>query len=339
VRGGTTVGGLVGGNKGTINNSYAAVNVTGSHFIGGLVGYNNGYDEAKGTITNSYATGNVNGYLVVGGLAAEHFGIIENSYFTGNVSGKYSVGGLVGYGYNTFYDAIGTITNCYALGSVSGTVIVGGLAGVSVGTITSCYFSGDITETENSFGRLVGINGYNDIEEIYRDIFNSIQDEYFDAFHEEFIGYIIENFFEGAICSNSALKTESELRQQSTFVNWDFNNIWVSAPNINNGFPHLLSLKEPPATYIFHNFTTNRTTNTATFAGIRNGQINLNLKAGNYTAELYNLQGRIISKTNINATNGINTIGLRTDNLAKGMFVLNVKQAGTSVLRQKISVR
>ena len=75
------------------------------------------------------------------------------------------------------------------------------------------------------------------------------------------------------------------------------------------------------------------------FAGINNGQINIRLQAGNYTAELYNLQGRLIGKTEINATNGINATGLRTDNLSRGVFILNVKQAGNSVLRHKISVR
>ena len=74
------------------------------------------------------------------------------------------------------------------------------------------------------------------------------------------------------------------------------------------------------------------------FAGIRNGEINLNLKAGNYTAELYNVQGRLLSSVNISATNGMNTTGLKTNNLSKGIFILNVKQAGASVLKQKIKI-
>jgi len=72
------------------------------------------------------------------------------------------------------------------------------------------------------------------------------------------------------------------------------------------------------------------------FAGIRNGEINLNLKAGDYTAELYNLQGRLVSRNNISATNGLNAAGIKTNNLSKGMFILNVKQAGASVLKQML---
>jgi hypothetical protein len=74
------------------------------------------------------------------------------------------------------------------------------------------------------------------------------------------------------------------------------------------------------------------------FAGIRNGEININLKAGSYTAEIYNLQGRLVSSVNINALNGLNATGIRTNNLSKGMFILNVKQAGASVLKQKVRI-
>ena len=84
---------------------------------------------------------------------------------------------------------------------------------------------------------------------------------------------------------------------------------------------------------------TNRQTAPFSFAGIRNGQINLHLQAGTYTIELYNLQGRLVSRTNLTATTGINATGLRTDNLSRGVFILNVKQAGNSVLRHKISVK
>ncbi|MCL1948067.1 MAG: leucine-rich repeat protein [Chitinivibrionia bacterium] len=75
------------------------------------------------------------------------------------------------------------------------------------------------------------------------------------------------------------------------------------------------------------------------FAGITTGQINLNLKAEAYTAQLYNLQGRLVKSVDINAINGINATGLRTDNLSKGIFILNVKQAGVSVLKHKIAVK
>jgi hypothetical protein len=84
---------------------------------------------------------------------------------------------------------------------------------------------------------------------------------------------------------------------------------------------------------------TNAKQNAISFVGIRNGQIALNLQSGNYVAELYNVQGRLISKVDFNAVNGVNATGLRTDNLAKGMLILNVKQAGKTMLNQKIMVK
>lgn len=78
----------------------------------------------------------------------------------------------------------------------------------------------------------------------------------------------------------------------------------------------------------------------AQFAGIRSGQIVLNLSAGNYTAELFNVQGRMISSVNINALAGVNMTGLRTDHLARGMFILRVRNAqGAPVLQHRFMVR
>jgi len=75
------------------------------------------------------------------------------------------------------------------------------------------------------------------------------------------------------------------------------------------------------------------------FVGIQSGRIALNLKAGNYTAELYNLQGRLVGKADISAVNGVNLTGLRTDNLSKGLFILNVKQDGKALLNNKIMLK
>jgi hypothetical protein len=112
-------------------------------------------------------------------------------------------------------------------------------------------------------------------------------------------------------------------------------------PMINSGFVTGMTLNSGATDNIIN--STSITANSATgrnaavsFAGVRNGQIQLNLRAGNYTVYLYNLQGRMINKVEINAANGINAVGLRTDNLGRGIFILDVRQAGASVLRQRI---
>ncbi len=92
--GDSAVGGLVGANDGgTITRSYAtgAVSAPG-HEVGGLVGAN------YGSIEQSYETGAVNGSDELGGLVGRNAGPITQSYATGAVNGNgSSVGGLVGF--------------------------------------------------------------------------------------------------------------------------------------------------------------------------------------------------------------------------------------------------
>ncbi len=150
VTGSQYVGGLVGGqsNNSTISNSYATGSVTGSKYVGGLVGYNNG------TINNSYATGSVTGSNYVGGLVGRNSSTISNSYATGSVTGSGNyVGGLVGYN-----DA--NISNSYATGSVTGSGnYVGGLVGYSYGgTISNSYATGSVSGSGTYVGGLVGYN-------------------------------------------------------------------------------------------------------------------------------------------------------------------------------------
>lgn len=94
-----------------------------------------------------------------------------------------------------------------------------------------------------------------------------------------------------------------------------------------------------PGVSINNKVTGKKSASTISFAGIKNGQINLQLNAGNYLVELYNLKGRLIKRVDINAKNGINATGLKTGKLSKGVFVLNVKQNGVSVLNNKITVK
>jgi hypothetical protein len=107
------VGGLAGFNEGTISNSYVTGNVEvrgNEDSVGGLVGLNSG-----GTISSSYATGSVSGSAYVGGLVGQNtvtedeIGTISSSYAAGDVSGNIEVGGLVGFNEgevsSSFYDS------------------------------------------------------------------------------------------------------------------------------------------------------------------------------------------------------------------------------------------
>ena len=81
IRGAFPLGGLIGFNRGSITNSYATSNVSGSG-VGGLVGNN---QLSTAMITNSYATGNVSGSG--GGLVSDNVGVISASYWDTETSG------------------------------------------------------------------------------------------------------------------------------------------------------------------------------------------------------------------------------------------------------------
>ena len=134
VKGDDNVGGVVGQNRGSVENCYntGAVNSSGNR-VGGVVGYN-----SSGTVKNCYNTGAVNSSgNWVGGVVGVNSGSVTNCYNTGAVSGSdWYVGGVVG------WNDRGTVTNCYNTGKVSGNSYVGGVAGgnSSIGTVTGCYF-------------------------------------------------------------------------------------------------------------------------------------------------------------------------------------------------------
>ena len=180
------IGGLVGVNDGSIENSHSAVDVINagksheaafvvitdviddlidvplfissrlacSGSVGGLVGDN------QGTIASSRSTSVVSGLTDnFGGLAGENSGTITDSYATGNVSGKgfADLGGLVG------ENAIeGNIISSYATGAVSGQGDnFGGLAGVNSGIIVASYATGSASGSGPAdVGGLVGDNKF-----------------------------------------------------------------------------------------------------------------------------------------------------------------------------------
>lgn len=126
-------GGLV-RNMGVIN-----ARIDGQLFIGGLAGGN------SGTITSCYATGIISSpqtpdffsYSYAGGLVGYNdFGSITSCYASATVSGNVNIGGLVGGNWH------GTIDYCYATGEVNGIGDVGGLVGENYdGSIVSCFWN------------------------------------------------------------------------------------------------------------------------------------------------------------------------------------------------------
>jgi hypothetical protein len=93
------IGGLAGGNAGTVSNSYSTGSVVGDYMVGGVAGVN------SGTVSNSYSTSAITSGTGAGGLAGQSFGTISYSYSTGRVTGSNYTGGLVGYNEGTVSDS------------------------------------------------------------------------------------------------------------------------------------------------------------------------------------------------------------------------------------------
>jgi len=151
VSGDESVGALMGGNRGTVENSYATGSVTGNHVVGGLMGESRG---EEGMVSNSHSLVYVNGDSVVGGLVGQNWGsIVSNSYATGAVNGgSYVMGGLVGSNFE------GTVEHSYATGNVGGDSIVGGLVGHNSGGLVSNSYATGIVNGNRTAGALVGDN-------------------------------------------------------------------------------------------------------------------------------------------------------------------------------------
>jgi uncharacterized repeat protein (TIGR02543 family) len=229
VTGNLDVGGLVGQNYGQITNSYVTGDVTGRDGVGGLVGRN------YGSITESYAVGRVEGLWHVGGLVGLNSGgNIGKSYATGTVTGTETginytyAGGLVG-------TNSGSVSDSYARGAVSGQEDIGGLVGCnsSLGSITNSYSTGAVSG-DSYIGGLVGFNYSEGI----------ITDSYWDMDTSH------QTNSDGGTGKNTAA-----MKQQETYVGWDFVATWAISASENDGYPFLTVSAAPTAPTVPRNFT------------------------------------------------------------------------------------
>ena len=215
VSGGSYVGGLVGKNfLGTVSGCYSTGSVFGDWYVGGLVGEN-----WYGTVSGCYSTGSVSGRYDVGGLVGGNGGTVSGCYSTGSVSGEYEVGGLVG-------SNEGMVNNSFAMGSVTGYIHdIGGLIGyLWSGSVTNTYSTGLVGGSGSNKGGLIG----------YIEASNNptVTSSYWDT---QTSGMNTSAGGEG--------KTTAEMKQQATFIDWDFTDIWDIIED--STYPWLKSLGQP----------------------------------------------------------------------------------------------
>ena len=171
------------GNAGTVKNvMMEGVQITKNHssgFAGGVAGY------SDGTIENCSVSGSVSGTVYVGGVVgAQWEGSITGCSSSATVKGMVHVGGVVGQ-----TNGGATLTACYATGNVTLEIdprknIAGGsLVGFNGGNgVRACYATGNVTSTGSSTGN-VHIGGF------LGDNYTTVTACYWKNNHEQGIGY------------------------------------------------------------------------------------------------------------------------------------------------------
>ena len=150
-----------------------------SGYAGGVVGY------SWGTIENCSVSGSVSGTVYVGGVVgAQIGGSITGCSSSATVKGTVDVGGVAGQ-----TNSSATLTACYATGNVTIEInpaknIAGGsLVGMNAGSsLLACYATGNVTSTGSSTGK-VHIGGF------LGNNYTTVTAGYWKNNHEQGIGY------------------------------------------------------------------------------------------------------------------------------------------------------
>ena len=208
-------GGIIGRTRGLlrVENCSSSMTVIGSFTdnssgTGGIVGQ--AENDAGGlTMVDCNFTGSVSNMSLAttntfcGGLVGKSIGSDFNRCKSnGDIIGsKDYVGGLIG-----SLDAASSIKNSYATGNVTGEDKVGGAIGDSNGEVENCYSTGLVTGSGSDVGGFCGADTGN-ITNCFYDSETSGQSD----------------------TGKGEPKTTSEMQQQSTFTDWDFQDTWFMA--------------------------------------------------------------------------------------------------------------
>ena len=172
------------GKAGTVKNVVMeGVQITSNQIYGGKIGGVAGYSE--GTIENCSVSGSVSGTVYVGGVVgAQWEGSITGCSSSATVKGTVYVGGVTGQ-----TNSSATLTACYATGNViieihpKKNIAGGSLVGMNAGSsVLACYATGNVTSTGSSTGQ-VHIGGF------LGNNYTTVTACYWKNNHEQGIGY------------------------------------------------------------------------------------------------------------------------------------------------------
>ena len=169
---------------GTVKNVVMeGVQITSNQIYGGSIGGVAGY--SWGTIENCSVSGSVSGTVYVGGVVgAQIDGSITGCSSSATVKGTVDVGGVAGQ-----TNSSATLTACYATGNViiemdpKKNIAGGSLVGMNAGSsLLACYATGNVTSTGSS-------TGYMHIGGFLGNNYTTVTAGYWKNNHEQGIGY------------------------------------------------------------------------------------------------------------------------------------------------------
>ena len=140
---GGSIGGVVGYSWGTIENCSVSGSVSGTVYVGGVVGA-----QIGGSITGCSSSATVKGTVDVGGVAGQtnSSATLTACYATGNVTIEINPAKNIAGGSLVGMNAGSSLLACYATGNVTstgsstGNVHIGGFLGDNYITVTACYW-------------------------------------------------------------------------------------------------------------------------------------------------------------------------------------------------------
>ena len=140
---GGSIGGVVGSGWGTIENCSVSGSVSGTVYVGGVVGV-----QIGGSITGCSSSATVKGTVDVGGVAGQtnSSATLTACYATGNVTIEINPAKNIAGGSLVGMNAGSSLLACYATGNVTSTgsstgkVHIGGFLGNNYTTVTACYW-------------------------------------------------------------------------------------------------------------------------------------------------------------------------------------------------------
>lgn len=248
--------------------------VVGSSYVGGILGW-------EGTATGCANYGSVTSYSNAGGIVGDGRGYVSSCVNYGAVTSVNGAAGIMGHN-DRNYESSGNdnvlvisgcanygpvtalssgsasgivghiapgaiVANCFNCGSLTGASAANGIVTANIaGHVRYCYNVGTLTATEED-NLQGGIIGYG--TDYYSRTSTATSCYYTQGNAPSYLdGSDIFGDVPADLLAGIQAKTEAELKNQDTFVGWDFVNDWAMDPAVNDGYPYPVGITPPGLT-------------------------------------------------------------------------------------------